>query len=247
MARTAHALAVDPIHDEIVVPNPFAQALLFFRGGASGEEKPIRIIQGPKTMLGYTDDIEVDPVHNEVFAPQFRSDAILVFAREPGGDVAPIRILHGPKTKLDRPAGVWVDPVNNLLAVVTIGSGLLIFNRTDNGDVAPRWIIAGSKTGLATKHTSLPKVLLYPEKKLIFVPAYVELTPGGAPLRGVGGKRVNVWNYGDTGNVPPWAILTSSPKTEMEGVSRVVINKAAKELIVLGSGEVFVYHMPDVL
>ena len=252
MARTAHSIAYDPIHDEILVPNPFAQALLFFRGGADGEEKPVRIIQGPKTMLGYTDFATVDPVHNEVFASQFRSDAILVFSREPGGNVAPIRIIHGPKTKLDRPAHLAVDPVNNLLAVTTIGSGLLIFNRTDNGDVAPRAQIAGSKTGFATKGSTLPRVELYPEKKKIFATAYPELEPDGSPIRGADGRRVRkivkIWNYGDNGNVAPWAVLTGSPTSQMRGNAFIfTINQAAKELIVMSNEEVLVYHLPDVL
>ena len=157
---------VDSVHDEYIVPNPFAQALLFFRGSASGEEPPIRIIQGPKTQLSYTDNAAVDPIHNEVFTAQFRTDAVLVFRRDVGGDVAPLRVIHGPKTKLDRPYQLSVDPVNNLLAVTT-PNGLWIFNRTDNGDVAPRWIIAGPKTGLGGDIIMTP--VLYPEGKKIIV------------------------------------------------------------------------------
>ncbi len=51
LGRTMHDLAYDAIHDEIVVSSPFAQAILTFRGGADGEEPPIRIIQGPRTQI----------------------------------------------------------------------------------------------------------------------------------------------------------------------------------------------------
>ena len=51
LGRTMHDIAYDPIHDEIVVGSPFAQAILVFRGGAFGEEPPLRIIQGPKTQI----------------------------------------------------------------------------------------------------------------------------------------------------------------------------------------------------
>ena len=51
LGRTMHDIAYDPIHDEIVVGSPFAQAILVFRGGADGQEAPLRIIQGPRTQI----------------------------------------------------------------------------------------------------------------------------------------------------------------------------------------------------
>src|SRR5262249_399452 len=124
-------MAFDATHDEMIVPNPFAQAILFFRGAANGEEAPVRIIPGPKTLLNYTEKVAVDPVNNEVITAQRRTNSIMIFKRVPAGDEPPVRILHGPKTRLDRPYRVGVDAVNNLLAVTT-SEGILIFNRTDN-------------------------------------------------------------------------------------------------------------------
>ena len=46
LGRTMHAIAYDEVHDEYMVPQQFGQAILTFRGGASGEEAPIRVIQG---------------------------------------------------------------------------------------------------------------------------------------------------------------------------------------------------------
>ena len=147
LARTMHQISVDSVHDELVVPNPFAEAILFFRGGADGEEAPIRIIQGPKTKLRWTDNVSVDPVHNEIFTAQRLTNAIFVFRRDASGDVEPIRIIQGPKTQLSTPKRVVVDPINNLLVVGNTQDpkGLLIFGRTDEGDVAPRAIISGAR------------------------------------------------------------------------------------------------------
>ncbi len=39
-----HAIVYDAIHDEFVVPQPFGQAILTFRGDAAGEASPIRVI-----------------------------------------------------------------------------------------------------------------------------------------------------------------------------------------------------------
>ena len=43
-----HGLAYDPVHDEIIVPVALSGALLVFRGGAVGNEPPVRVIQGPE-------------------------------------------------------------------------------------------------------------------------------------------------------------------------------------------------------
>ena len=51
LARALHGIVYDAEHDEIIAPNPFAEAILFFRGGVNGEEAPIRMIQGPSTQL----------------------------------------------------------------------------------------------------------------------------------------------------------------------------------------------------
>ena len=239
-ARTTHDIGVDPIHDEIVVPNPFAQAILFFRGAAEGEEKPIRIIQGPKTMLGYTDVLDVDPVHGEIFVPQFRTDSILVFSREPGGDVAPIRIIKGPKTKLDRPGRASVDPINNLLAISTM-KGVWIFDRTADGDTPPRYILAGPRSGVGGENEAHGKVLLYPQGKKIFYAGGAGHSKGGAR-----GGFIGVWNYGDQGDVLPWAILRSNATTKLGAVGRMAIDPEHKELIASSSGAVQIFHLPQV-
>jgi hypothetical protein len=228
---------VDSVHDELAVPNPFAQALLFFRGGANGDEAPIRVIQGPKTLLSYpTDNVVLDGAHSEVFVAQSFTNSVFVFRSDVGGDVAPIRIIRGPKTKLERPIHVGVDPVNNLLAVTT-NTGVWVFNRTDSGDVAPKWIIAGSNTGLGIdKHTRT--VLLSPQGRKIIV--------GGAfTVDGKNRTFIGVWKYGDNGNVAPWAALNSTRETKMRNAGHLGLNPDADELLVAGDGNLLVYHMPE--
>lgn len=251
-ARTSHYIAVDSIHDELAVPNPFAQAILFLRGGANGNESPLRIIQGPKTLLNAPDNVAVDPVHREVFTASYPTDSILVFRGDVGGDVEPIRILHGPNTKLDRPIRVEVDAANNLLAVVN-DSAIMIFNRTDNGDVAPKWIISGPKTGLGTRYGTRD-VKLFPEGKKIIAGAAIRARgeARGAQTSGEGGEGrfggprfIGVWKYGDNGDVAPWAVLNATPTTKIPG-SRLAINPEGGDLVVGGDGQVSVYHLPEI-
>jgi hypothetical protein len=52
--RTVHSIVYDEYHDEIVVPSDMGQGIMIFRGGANGNEAPLRVITGPKTGLGKT-------------------------------------------------------------------------------------------------------------------------------------------------------------------------------------------------
>jgi hypothetical protein len=184
----------------------------------------------------------VDAEHNEVFTAQFVNDAILVFRRDVGGDVAPVRILQGPKTQLDRPIRVEVDPINNVMAV-TNDHALLIFDRTAEGDTAPKWVISGPKTGVGTRFGTRD-VKLFPEGKKIIATAR---TGGGRGFGGAGGGQrfLGVWNYGDTGDVPPWLALNDTPQSNLPG-SRLAMNPKGGEMIIGGDGQVSVYRVPEI-
>ena len=137
ISRTMHAFDYDAVHDEIVVNSPLAQAVLIFRGGANGEEPPVRYIQGPHTQIvgtgyGALDAVTVDGVNNEIFLP-VASNSVLVFDRTATADVAPKRVLHGPDTRIQFPKAnergglpaVGVDPMHNLLIVPSRASLLI--------------------------------------------------------------------------------------------------------------------------
>src|SRR5213593_2674407 len=98
-----HDIRYDELHDEFFVVNPFAEAILTFRGGTSGQESPIRILQGPHVKIGGS-RLDVDPVHDEMFVPDGRR--IRVYPRGANGDVAPIPIMKVRDTKLPKPKPV---------------------------------------------------------------------------------------------------------------------------------------------
>jgi hypothetical protein len=223
LARTSHAIAYDQTHDEIVVPNPFAEAILFFRGNASGDEAPVRMIQGPSTLLEDNDELTLDSVNGEVIVPT--REAILVFSREANGDVAPLRIITGPKTRLNKARGVAVDPFNNIIAVGNRDpQGILIFNRTDQGDVAPRAVIAGPNTGIyATKGFTINPA----RKELI---ATVEAR-GVQVTRNAGESFIGIWNYTDNGDVAPKAVIKG-------GATKLIAPRGAA--LNLQDGEIYV-------
>lgn len=249
-ARTSHYIAIDTVRDELIVPNPFAQAILFFRGGADGNEPPRRVLQGPKTMLSQPDNVAVDAVHKEVYVAQFTNDAILVFSNTAQGDAAPLRWLRGPKTMLDRPIRVEVDPINNVMAVVN-DHQILIFDRTAEGDTPPKWVLSGPKAGVGTS-VGTRDVKLYPQGRKIIAGGLIrdtsraadDPTPRAAGFGYRGQRFIGAWNYGDTGDVPPVIQLNSTPLSRVPG-SRLAINPDNQELIVGGDGVVHVYSLPE--
>ena len=85
-----------------------------FRGAANGNEAPIRVITGPKTLLGKTSKLSADPVNNELIA--WSGGVLLFFDRLANGDVAPKRTLGGPNNRFSI-ANVEVDNLHNLLIV----------------------------------------------------------------------------------------------------------------------------------
>ena len=213
-----HSIAYDEIHDEIVVPQPFSQALLIFRGGATGEEAPIRVIQGPLTQLtNYWDQLAIDPVHNEIFVPVGypTKDRVVVFSREANGNVAPIRVLEGPDT-LRGASSVAVDPVHNLFLVSgtsAAGTGaVMIFDRTAQGNAKPLRVIEGPKTHLGGGRGL---IFAYPPRNEIIIirggggnvgDADTDTPPrsaAGAGMANEGGAFVSVWSIDDKGDVAP--------------------------------------------
>ena len=116
LSRTSHAISYDEKNDEILVPNPLAEAVLVYRGDASGDAAPIRAIQGPHTLIRDNDELALDNVHDELIVPT--RESILIFSRTANGDIAPLRTIGGPKTRIYRARGIAVDPVNNIIAIV---------------------------------------------------------------------------------------------------------------------------------
>jgi DNA-binding beta-propeller fold protein YncE len=216
LGRTIHGLAYDPVHDEIVVPNALADAILVFRGSANGDEPPIRVIQGPCTKLVTPHSVSLDLEHGEILVASLTGKRINVFRWDANGNAPPVRVISGPQTQLGHLVGIAVDPVQNLMAVAN-SEDILIFNRADDGNVAPRARIAGPKTGI----TDEPWQMQFYEGKIylaasnhLHVNLYSGVTlkenskavtddPWLNPTLGF----VGIWNITDNGDVPPRAMI----------------------------------------
>ncbi|PYR30341.1 MAG: hypothetical protein DMF92_08890 [Acidobacteria bacterium] len=212
LSRTTHGIAYDTTHDEIVAPNPLAAAIVVFRGGATGEEAPIRTIQGPRSGLSRPETVAVDEKNNELFVGDPGDRRVLVYKRDADGDAPPLRTIQGPQTRLLQVVGIAVDPNRDLLVVSSYSrlpggvTGLLIFGRTDEGDVAPRRVIAGPKTGIAR----LRQIAVDPDTGRIFAAVinneYLPPYDIDSPRRGLDPdvELPSPWNTGAEGFIGVW-------------------------------------------
>jgi len=212
LSRTTHGIAYDAAHDEIVAPNPLAAAIVVFRGGATGEEAPIRTIQGARSGLSRPETVAVDEKNDELFVGDPGDRRVLVYKRDADGDAKPLRTIQGPKTKLLQVVGIAVDPNRDVLVVSTYSrlpggvTGLLVFGRTDEGDVAPRRVIAGPRSGI----TRLRQIALDPETGKIYAAVinneYLPPYDIDRPRRGLD-PNVDLpspWNTGTEGFIGVW-------------------------------------------
>jgi hypothetical protein len=233
-----HGIGYDEIHDEIVVPQAFSQAVLTFRGGATGEEAPIRIIQGSRTQLKAPDRMAIDPVHNEIFIVE--QGYILVFPREANGNVAPIRRLEGPDTGVAGFSFVAVDPVHNLL-IHGGGGKIRIFDRTAHGNVKPKAIIGGPKSGFNGPNGA---IAVHAATGMIIAASRVSGTNGSQQLNNVG--EVAVFSIDDNGDVRPrWTIGRGFLKVprgvalDPEAKTMIVSDKVGNRIVTFDLPEIF--------
>ena len=232
-----HGIGYDEIHDEIVVPQAFSQAVLTFRGGATGEEAPIRVIQGSRTQLKAPDRMAIDPVHNEIFIVE--QGYILVFPREANGDVAPIRRLEGPATGIAGFSFVAIDPIHDLL-IHGGGDRIRIFDRTANGNVKPKAIIGGPRSGFDGPNGA---IAVHAPTGMIVAASRVSGTSGSQQLNNVG--EVAVFSINDRGDVPPrWAIGRGFLKVPRG----VALDSETKSMIVSDKvgNRIVTFHLPEI-
>ena len=229
--RTIHGFGYDAVHDEIVATGAISQAILTFRGGANGEEAPIRIIQGPKTGIwgpayGGNDKVNVDGVHGEIYIRV--GDSLLVFDRLANGDVPPKRVLNGV-----RGAAVAVDPDRDLL-VINGGGAMSIYNRTASGDTKPIRVIQGPKAQVAGADT----FMLYPPKGWI-VSGCEEARE--APLAAC------AWSINDNGDAPPRWKIPVQQLTKGYQVSATALDPVHKEIIIVANGHKVQTVRPEIM
>ena len=213
----AHVVAVDTLHDELVVagsgcilctwPRTASGSDLFTRriywGGNSGTQlnNPFGLALDPENDLIYVGDTDFSS------SPTPYAGKVLVFPRTANGDVAPSRIIKGPATRIGSGTAVYIalDPDMQLLYVLTssidaVNSSLrhariLVFSAAADGDVAPLRAIEGAATQLDIPSDQYPYALsLDPASQRLLVSIYSNTATS---------NRVLAFFAGDSGDVAP--------------------------------------------
>lgn len=252
-----HAIRYGESRDEIYVTNQYAQSILTFRGGADGQEAPIRIIQGPKTLLENPGTLEIDEVNDEIFVPQPGSENVLVFPLTANGDVAPLRILQGGRKNgwiPARPAGgIAVDPIHNVLVVAGTltddrlwqtpygnnRESLLLFDRLANGNEKPLRVIRGPNTGMHT----IRQIRVQPKGGWIVIG---QMTAG--EIAEPEGTFIGVWHINDEGDVPPRWKIEGKPSNGILKPRGIALDPRHKEVITadMRLNAVVTFYFPEI-
>ena len=133
---------------------------------ASGNTKPLRIIEGPKTLMNWPSHMALHVERQELFVANDADSSVLVFRASDEGDVAPIRVIKGPNTGIKHPAGIALDQKLDELFVASMGTpSVTVFPATANGDVAPLRTIRGAPADTASLMIGNPGAVGYDSRR----------------------------------------------------------------------------------
>ena len=141
-------------------------SITVYRLDATGNAAPVRVIQGPKTLMDWPTALAIDTDHNELFVANDTADLVTVYSTDARGDVAPIRVLKGPKTMIKNPTGIAYDAKNDELWVANFGNhAATVFKRTAAGDVEPLRIIRSAPVDSPAPMMGNPHTIAYDTKR----------------------------------------------------------------------------------
>ena len=137
-------IALDLANDELALTVEHINKVAVYRRLATGKDKPLRIIQGPKTGLSDPHGVFIDSQHNEMFVANHDSFHEVGAGDEDRNSAAADikRGVENPNVARERAdlhpsKGKFVD------------HSITVYSRTANGDVAPVRTIHGPRTELS--------------------------------------------------------------------------------------------------
>jgi DNA-binding beta-propeller fold protein YncE len=208
VTHRAFAMAIDNEAQEMFVSVQYPPQVAVYRKGASGNEKPKRLLIGDKTRLSDAHGLAIDTKNKLLFidnwgnisdyrvagSGRYEPPSITVFRLDADGDTAPLRVIQGSKTTLDWPGAISVNPdTGDLYVANDMGQSIVVFHGTDNGDVAPTRVIKGPNTALT-----------YPTG------VFVDAKNKEVWATNLGNATATVYPVMANGDVPPLRIIRSA-------------------------------------
>src|SRR6266568_1318479 len=136
-------IAVNEEKQEMFLTVQHQNSVVVYRKQESGDEKPLRVLDGNDTQLEDQRGIAQDK-----------------------GNVAPIRMIKGPNTGIKNPPGLALDVKNGEISVASMGThSILFFPVTANGDVKPLRIIRGGPADSTALNIGNPGAVGYDTKR----------------------------------------------------------------------------------
>jgi DNA-binding beta-propeller fold protein YncE len=164
VTHRAQSMTIDDATGELFLSVQYPPQVAVYSKTASGDTKPIRLIEGPKTRFSDVHGIAIDAKNKLLYvnnwgnisdykvagSGHFEPPSISVYPTTADGDTAPLHVIQGAKTQLDWPGAMSVDPdTGDLYVANDMGQSILVFRRTDRGDVAPARVVKGPRTHLS--------------------------------------------------------------------------------------------------
>jgi len=196
-------VALDLVHDELVVANVNGNSVTVYARTASGNIPPLRTLQGSATGLGAPFGVALDLVHDELVVANWLNNSITAYTRTSNGNIPPLRTVSGAATTLDTPVGVTLDVDHDELVVANFGGSSAVYSvtvyaRTASGNMTPLRRLSGATTGL-NQPAGVAVDLVHDELVVVnfgghSVTIYARTASGNmAPLRTLSGASTGLW------------------------------------------------------
>jgi DNA-binding beta-propeller fold protein YncE len=199
---------VDEAAGEMYLTVQHDNSVVVYPKNAQNEDKPLRTLEGDRTLLEDPHGVAADVKNNWIFvsnhgngviralkAGRFDPPSITVYPLKASGDTAPLRVIQGANTRLNWPASIWVDTVHDELYVANDSDdSVLVFKTADQGNVAPARMIRGPQT-----HVKNPTGVFLDSK-------HDELW-----VSNMGNHSATVFRRTASGDVAPLRIIRSAP------------------------------------
>jgi DNA-binding beta-propeller fold protein YncE len=165
-------IAVNEENQQMFLTVQHQNSIVVYRKQASGDEKPLRTIQGSETQLedphGITLDLKNKLIYVSNFgnaqvlppgsrggrrAPEsygkFEPPSITVYPLDASGNVKPLWTIEGPHTMMNWPSHIALfESRQEIFVANDADDSILVFRATDKGDAAPIRMIKGPNTGI---------------------------------------------------------------------------------------------------